>query len=337
MRTSVASFSSLTHVLCVGVNDPGDPTLPVLGTAESDAREFAATLLDAGGCAIPPGQVRCLTGKDATRSSVLNVLRTLADKATTEEAVVVFLAGHAVQRDGEFIFCPAGLDWSNSANTTILGRDIDGCIKPSRARGVLLILDCCQSAGFAENAPDSFRSLGTGEYRIVLAASRVSQRSWEMPDGRGTLFSRNLIEIVSGRVSAGGSPGTIYFSDLLQTITGWRNSGRPWSKHPSARAGLCWRIHTGSTVICSSPTHSSAGQAGNRKVLTGLRKAKGAKLDPRNCSGDVFLITAYYGFLRNSQYASPSATRSQSSAAIRGLERLGIPSICGHWAMARNA
>src|SRR5438046_3132176 len=115
MRTSVASFSSLIHALCVGVDDPGDPLLPRLATAERDASELAAALVNPGGCAVPTNQVHKVTGKDATRDRILTPLRAIISLGAEQDAILIYLAGHAVQRDGEFFFCPAGIDWAKTA------------------------------------------------------------------------------------------------------------------------------------------------------------------------------------------------------------------------------
>src|SRR5579884_1224631 len=125
MRTSVASFSSLTYAICIGVNDPGDRNLPRLATAERDATELATALLNPSGCAVPSAQVQCLTGKNATRESILISLRAAIKEAGEQHAIIIYFAGHALQRDGEFFFCPAGLDWGRPADTAIRGFEVD--------------------------------------------------------------------------------------------------------------------------------------------------------------------------------------------------------------------
>src|SRR5579871_1270375 len=337
MRTSVASFSSLIHALCVGVDDPGDPDLPRLGTAESDASELAAALMNPGGCAVPANQVHSVTGKDATRDSILTPLRAITSSAAEQDAIVVYLAGHALQRDGEFFFCPSGIDWAKPSETALRGSDINDCIKATKARGVLLILDCCQSAGFAENAPESFRSLGTGEYRIVLAASRANQRSWEMRDGHGTLFSRNLIDIVSGDILVGPSPGTVYFSDLLQTI-----QDRMEEQRESLGQDLPPQQPVFAGVYTQDPLLFVHRQLTLEQVkLTTARYSPAyVRRKVRNWLMAVvvavyFSATVYYGFLRSSQYG---ATVGDKIAIFRGYHGLGAPGYPVHlWTLSYGA
>ena len=334
MRTSVASFSSLTHALCVGVNDPGDPNLPRLGTAEIDATALATALTNSEGCSIPPEQVQCLTGNDATRDSILAALRTAIAKASEEHAVIVYLAGHAVQRNGEFFFCPSALDWARSEETSLRGSDLDECIKPAKARGVLLILDCCQSAGFAEDAPESFRSLGAGEYRIVLAASRANQRSWEMADGSGTLFSRNLIDIVSGKLNAGTSAGMIYFSDLLREIQ---------DQMAEQRESLARETPLQQPVFTGAYTQDPLLFVHRQLTLEQIKLAT-ARYSPayvrrriRNWTIGVLAVlyiigTIYYGLLKSSQYATTSGDKI---AIYRGYPGLGAPGYPVHlWTLS---
>jgi hypothetical protein len=63
-----------------------------------------------------------------------------------------------------------------------------------------------------------FRALGEHDFRLLLCASRVSQPSLEFESERGTLFSRCLIDVISGKVTVGNRRGVVYFSDLYQYL-----------------------------------------------------------------------------------------------------------------------
>lgn len=337
MRTNVASFSSLTWVLCVGVDDPGDAGLSKLTTAESDATALADALTNSGGCAVPSNQVRCLTGHAATRDSILTVLQEIIASTGDQQAAILYFAGHAVDRDGEFFFCPSGLNLLRPGETAVRATDIDDCIRSSKARGVLLILDCCQSAGFAENAPQSFRSLGAGEYRIVLAASRVNQRSWEFKNGSGTLFSRNLIDIVSGKLIAGSSAGMVYFSDLLRTIQEQMEEQRE-SLGPDLppQQPVFTGVYTQDPLLFVQ-----------RELTLEQIKLNTARYSPayvrRQIRNWVLAIAAllyvagtiYYGLLKNSEYATTSGDKI---AIYRGYPGFGAPGYPVHlWTLSYGA
>lgn len=218
MRADAASFSRRWWALLIGVDAPADPSLARLGSAERDTRALAAALVDPDGCAVPDSHVTCLTGANATREAVLTALTELTTRVGTDDSIFVYFAGHGLGRADGFFLCGADAQLSTLEATGVSSDDLDARLRGLAIRGVLVVLDCCESAGFAENAPSTFRALRSGEYRILLAAARADQQSWELSPGEGTLFSRVLIDIVSGRVAAGTRPGVVYFADLMREL-----------------------------------------------------------------------------------------------------------------------
>jgi hypothetical protein len=69
-----------------------------------------------------------------------------------------------------------------------------------------------------ERAPSAFARLKFGEFRLLLSSARSGQKSWETLDGKGTLFSRTLVEILDGTRVVGRGDGSVYFSDLIQGL-----------------------------------------------------------------------------------------------------------------------
>jgi predicted nucleic acid-binding protein/HEAT repeat protein len=218
MRTDAASFGRRWWVLVVGVDGPADSSLARLGSAERDARTLADVLADREGSAVPESQISCLTGAEATRDAILAALDTFAGQVTAEDSLLLYFAGHGLGHDASFFLCCADTVLSQLDTTAVGSEDLDRRLRSLAVRGVLVVLDCCESAGFAENAPSTFRALRTGEFRILLAAARADQQSWELGPGDGTLFSRVFIDIVGGRISAGSRSGVVYFADLMREL-----------------------------------------------------------------------------------------------------------------------
>lgn len=79
------------------------------------------------------------------------------------------------------------------------------------------VLDCCGGADLIERAPAFFRRSEGAEFRIFLSASGVGQSSWELPEGRGSLFTRPLIEVLAGRHML-ARRGEVYFNDLADHL-----------------------------------------------------------------------------------------------------------------------
>jgi hypothetical protein len=324
MRADAASFARRWWALVVGVDAPADPLLARLGSAERDARALAAALIDREGCAVPEAQVTCLTGPDATKSAILAALDDITAHVRTDDAILLYFAGHGLGHERGFFLCTADAQVATLETTAVTSEDLDQRLQRLTIRGVLIVLDCCESAGFAENAPSTFRALRNGEYRILLAAARANQQSWELGPGEGTLFSRVLIDIVSGRIAAGVRPGVVYFADLMREI---------YDRIAELRE----------TVAQQAPPQDPvyAGAFGKDPLLfvhRGLSLEQIALETARYTPGYVrrrirrmaivaaallfFVGTAYYGWLSNTEYAALDGDRI---AIYNGHPRINAP------------
>ena len=220
--TDPNAISRTTRGLLVAVGPYQSETLDDLKYPARQATELKAALCNPHGCAIPPENVTVLLDNDATRANVLASLRSMASQAeqTTEslrDTLLIFFAGHGVTASDRFYLCSCDTDPQDLEATAVSSLDLQEVVGASAARGVLVILDCCEGARFAETAPALFARLDGSDYRILISASQADQPSLEC-DGIGTFFARNLIAILNGRVIAGSRPGQIYLADFLRAL-----------------------------------------------------------------------------------------------------------------------
>lgn len=139
-------------------------------------------------------------------------------RAGPQDSVYFFFAGHGLANEQAFYLCCTDANKDRLEGTALSSNDIEQLLEFADCRGVLIVLDCCEGAAFAEHAPAMFRRLRRGEFRILLSSARADQRSWERTGGGGTFFSNALIDIVDGKLTAGTVPGAAYFSDLVSAI-----------------------------------------------------------------------------------------------------------------------
>jgi hypothetical protein len=177
---------------------------------------FAAALSQPTGCAVPPEQVEVIG--DCTAPEFMGRLQAAAASTGPEDLLVVYFAGHGFSDESEFYLCFKGAARASREETCVSGRALDKVLSAPAARGIFVILDCCQSAGFAENAPQFVRVLREGQFRLLLSASRAGNPSWELPDGKGTLFTHHLLRAIRGEERISETPGFIYFSELLSYV-----------------------------------------------------------------------------------------------------------------------
>ena len=199
------------------MNDGTGLGLANLAAPEREAEALARGFSEAGP-GIPPERIATLVGVRASKESILAALRETVGRASPTDSVIFYFSGHGFTDESDFWLCASGAQADALRETALSGSDLDELFKGVDLRGVLVILDCCQGGAFAERAPAVFRSLRSGDYRLMIASARANQRSWESSDGTGTVFSRALTSIVRGDIQVGTVPGAVYFSDLVQGI-----------------------------------------------------------------------------------------------------------------------
>jgi hypothetical protein len=218
MHVSVDSFCQAQHCLVIGVGEYRDPDLGNLPSPAANAKQLAEALRGPSGMALGPEQVGCLVDGDATREAILLALVALVAACSEEDNLVLYFAGHGEEAGGELFVCPVDTKLDDLPGTAISSATLGAVLAPSRCRGVLIVLDCCKSAGFAESAPRFFTTAPRNGHRVLLSASRRNEPSWELPDDSGTLFTKHFIEALDGTAVVGSRKGEVYFSELLDHI-----------------------------------------------------------------------------------------------------------------------
>ena len=209
--------ADITRVVIVGISEYDDRDL-VLEFGAANARALEGALLLEEACAIPPKNVVCLCDQEASREAILRNLNAVAHHCTSEEILIFYFSGHGEYRNSDFYLLPVNAS-INSSDKAISAHDMQSALSSCKARGILMILDCCRSAGFAENAQAFFNTLAGYDFRLLLSASRVGQLSYEFRESHGTLFTRALVTTLRGEAgSVGAVPGVVYFSDLFEYI-----------------------------------------------------------------------------------------------------------------------
>jgi hypothetical protein len=206
-----------TKALIVGISRYTDVAL-TLGFAASNARSLADNLTLDEGCAVPKEQVRMLCDEEAHRTVILEELKAIGDRCETDDTLIFYFSGHGEKLDSTFYLLPVEANRDDLDRTAIHAEELQLALESCRAGGILFILDCCKSAGFAEEAQKFFTTLPTQEFRILLSASRSGQLSFEFSNSQGTLFTKALVDVLRGRVIVGSTPGVVYFSDLFEYV-----------------------------------------------------------------------------------------------------------------------
>ncbi|MHC4050169.1 caspase family protein [Bradyrhizobium sp. 25ACV] len=213
------AFGDLTRAVLVGVSHFEDVAFRELKACAPETERLGAALKDPSGCRIPDRNVDVVVDDDATVDRVIPLLQAASSAATPDQILIVYFAGHGEKIEGGFALILHDTRQVDLSRTALTSAQLDGIFSGCKARGLLMVLDCCGGAALAENAPAFMQQVGQHDFRILLSASRADQSSWET--SRGSVFTTHLIDVVEGTAQISATPGQVYFNDLLRHL---RNS-----------------------------------------------------------------------------------------------------------------
>lgn len=212
---------SSAFALIVGIGRYQDETIRPLEYTHADAEAFYRLLTDSRRCGIPDANIKLLLDEQATLFNIKHAISGwLYQHATPESSVIVFFAGHGGVESDRTGQEPDGmakylLPWdarlSNLFASGLSNPEFHHLLKTVRAQRLVIFMDACYSGGVAERGSrdlgivgNPYKHLAEGQGRLVIAASKPNQRSWEDRTLGHGIFTHHLIEALSGKADADG-------------------------------------------------------------------------------------------------------------------------------------
>src|SRR6185369_11248554 len=204
----------------IGVEEYQDKRISRFNYAAADARMLSEALVQSAG--FPREQVILVAAGESveqqpTRSSILRHLAGLRGRATQEGLLLVFFAGHAIERDGKAYLLPSDAQAGDAVllqETAISVERVKELIRASEAGQVVLIFDSFRQQPIADAAsPDNpltenfTREIafdtGKGEAMAFAAlfASSVGERAYESQTKKQGYFAAGVVEALKGRAA----------------------------------------------------------------------------------------------------------------------------------------
>lgn len=209
------------YVLAVGVSSYREPSLHLRFPAK-DAIDFSAAMRRQSGGLYKSVKTRLLVDAAANKASLLDAMEWLQHQATNRDVVVLFLAGHGIRdsASGSYYFLPSDADLAAVKRTMVSQDDLRTTLHSLPGK-VLVFLDTCfagQMMRQQQRSPlelERFVSdLVSAENGVVVfASSSGKQTSQESADWRNGVFTRAVVEGLSGKAALPGR-GTITLSML---------------------------------------------------------------------------------------------------------------------------
>jgi len=215
MSISVQEFRARTWVISIGISDYASKDIQQLPSSSRAAAEFAEAFRESG---VPSGQVRAaLEASATTRIGIRDLIASVAGAVAPDGILILFFSGHGVARDAD-----AHLICSDSqlgyAATMLSAGEISALLDETKASGILLLIDTCQGAGIAEQAPSFFRTLGKGKFRIILSSSGANEPSHQPADGSLSPFCKHLCAVVRGTEQFESNTGEVRLGELAEHL-----------------------------------------------------------------------------------------------------------------------
>ena len=188
------------HACFIGIDRFVDPKIRDLTGARRDALGLWALFTDT----LPDSHLQIVVDADATFARIRQVLDETLGAAGPDDTVILSFAGHG-SRDHRLLVHDTHA--ADLPGTSISMAELANRFRDTRARAVLLILDCCFSGGaparvFEESpvtrsSPNPLDDLaGTG--RIIIAACAADEPALEDPVTRHGLLTAAVMDALQG-------------------------------------------------------------------------------------------------------------------------------------------
>jgi uncharacterized caspase-like protein len=222
------------YALVIGIGAYRDERVRPLTFTHADARAFADLLSDPERCGLPPENVRLMLDDEATLFNIKNgISGWLYQNATSECTVFVFFAGHGGVESDRTGLEPDGtakylLPWDANVDnlfaSALSNAEFHHLLNTIRARRLVIFMDACYAGGVAQRGArdlaiiaNPYERLAEGEGRLVIAASKPNQRSWEDESLGHGIFSYHLIEALSGAADT-NQDGCVSIMDVYRFL-----------------------------------------------------------------------------------------------------------------------
>jgi Caspase domain len=200
----------------------GNSTYPAdehnLQTLKGPVKDIAAlnrALVDPGTGLFADVEVALLP--EATSTRVIRALGKFFGSADRDDVLLVYFSGHGkLDQSGRLHLCMQDTESTDLLSTAVSSARIKEFADASRARNVVIVLDCCHAGAFrGADLPDAV----SGPGRYVLTSCRGTQLANDATVDNGTsFFTQRLIDGLLGEAADQDGDGYVTFSDLYAYV-----------------------------------------------------------------------------------------------------------------------
>src|SRR6202012_1171777 len=154
---------------------------------------------------------------EATSSRVIRVMGGFFGTADREDVLLVYFSGHGkLDHSGRLHLCMQDTESADLLSTAVSSTRINEFADASRARNVVIVLDCCHAGAFRGG---ELTDAVAGPGRYVLTSCRGTQLANDATVENGTsVFTQHLVDGLLGAADDQDRDGWVTFSDLYAYV-----------------------------------------------------------------------------------------------------------------------
>jgi hypothetical protein len=200
----------------------GNSTYPAdehnLQTLKGPVKDIAAlnrALIDPGSGLFDDVDVTLLP--EATSTRAIRALGRFFGAATRDDVLLVYFSGHGkLDQTGRLHLCMQDTDSTDLLSTAVSSARINEFADASRARNVVIVLDCCHAGAFRGG---DLGEAVAGPGRYVLTSCRGTQLANDATVENGTsFFTQHLVDGLLQAAADQDQDGYVTFSDLYAYV-----------------------------------------------------------------------------------------------------------------------
>lgn len=154
---------------------------------------------------------------EATSTKAVRALGKFFGAATRDDVLLVYFSGHGkLDQSGRLHLCMYDTESTDLLSTAVSSTRINEFADASRARNVVIVLDCCHSGAFRGG---DLGDAVAGPGRYVLTSCRGSQLANDATVENGTsFFTQHFVDGLISAASDQDRDGYVTFSDLYSYV-----------------------------------------------------------------------------------------------------------------------
>lgn len=215
------------YAILIGVNDYADSSIVKLSTARNDASDLGERLVADGWdkVFVLRDDVDYRNQDFPSRTNIENRVNLLADLVKPEDTIFLFFSGHGISSGKEASILPVDASLNRLNDTSIKLSSLLSVFSSRGLRKVIVAVDACReevSTTKGLSVVGISGASGGNSAALALFATKAGWYSYEDAGGRNGVFTRFVLEGLSGKADSAGASGAadgiVTFSELASWL-----------------------------------------------------------------------------------------------------------------------